>query len=167
MNSFFAGLMHELGRHLFAKPSQNFKYLRVAALIIHTTTSWSGRSWMENVIHSLDPVRLHSLDLRWLQHGAEPGLPTLLGPAFLCWWTERLFQSSMKLVLIRNASCLFASVPGLKPGGSPSVGWGGSVCSHFPTLVHTSCHTCIGVLCHLPWLQLHSNFAAWTWPVDR
>ena len=35
---------------------------------------------------------------------------------------------------------LFVSVPQLKPWGSPSVGWAGTVCSHFPTPVHTILH---------------------------
>ena len=39
-------------------------------------------------------------------------------------------------MLGEKAECLFDSIPQLKPQGSPSAGWEGSMCNSSPAFVH-------------------------------
>ena len=65
------------------------------------------------------------------------------GQGIPAWWILKAEKYGKERPVSESESeSMFAGIPQLKvkPWGSPSAGWDGSVCSHFPTAVHV-CHT--------------------------
>ena len=52
-------------------------------------------------------------------------------------WNHRSWGENIYLEEINVCNCFPVNIPELNPWGSSSVGWEGSVCSRFPTPVHT------------------------------
>ena len=110
------------------------------------------------VTHTQGSVHIAALllDVHRRRHQIVGGLPSKGDPALLLsdFGEDLLWLSFCQLMLsagsnalewyiadAESSQCVSVNVPQLKPWGSSSVGWEGSVCSCFPTPVHPAMHT--------------------------